>query len=214
MLQLILLKPCRMMGSTWVPFPCARHRNPGCWTAAGIQIHPRSCKLWSGTLERTWLYQVKYMELWHPTDIIRHFMLDNNNQRATELKQAPTQGNSVQLKQILSLSLVSVANPNTGMQVLAPDPNMLNVPIPKCIISNPKSPFIPNKALLCTCFSAERRLKENLSRSSAHFWKLLKYCGDEFGIETSRKLDTELNLLTAVLSQGTGCYVHLDWIRC
>lgn len=48
MFQLILLKACRMMGSV--------HRKPGCWTPAGIQIHPHSCKHRSGTLKRTWLY--------------------------------------------------------------------------------------------------------------------------------------------------------------
>lgn len=69
----------------------------------------------------------------------------------------------------------------------------------------------PKKGTLpCTCFSAENRLKANLNHSSVHFWKMLKYCGDEFGIETSKKLDMEPSLLTAILSQGTGRCVHLD----
>lgn len=75
----------------------------------------------------------------------------------------------------------------------------------------PKNSHHPKQGTLsCTCFTAEKRLTENLSHSSVDFSKLLKYCGDEFGTETSKKLDMELSLLTAALSQGTGCYVHLD----
>lgn len=87
MFQLILLKACRMMGSTWVSFPYASFNTQKAWMLnCSWNPNPPSQLQASEWDTGENLAAPSATDLWHPTVVIRHFMLDTDNQRATELK--------------------------------------------------------------------------------------------------------------------------------